>query len=712
MQINSYSFKKASPIWERGKEREMNCSIALYKHIKKSENLTVLAISAHCSYTVLINSEIVAFGPARAGHGYYRVDELVLNDFLTENDNILCIKVAGYNVNSFCYLNKPSFVCAELKEGDNISAYTSAPCVGFSVDKIFERIQKTQRYSFQRTFTESYTLKDRAFSYERAESTLPVEVTLTEEKNFICRDIPYSDFEVIYPVSADMTGDLSIDISKDIHPVREIINISDKFFGYRPEELEYNSYAKASQMVFSAPRKCDNSSAELIKLSSESYIDVDFGVNYTGIVELDIKSFGEGELFLLFDEIKTDGQLNCLRNGTSNIIAFKASEGKYSIHCAEPYTMKYIRIAALGASFEIKNLRLYKVAFPKSHIKAKFIGNDLAMEKIYDAAVETFRSNATDVYMDCPSRERAGWLCDSFFTSRVENILTGENSVEKAFLSNFLMPEKFEFIPDGMLPMCYPSDHNDGVYIPNWAMWYALELSEYVKRSGDTSLANEAKSRMLSLLDFFRKYENEYKMLEKLDSWVFVEWSKANSLVQDVSFASNMLYAAFKEALADMYGDESLREEACALRKSIREMSMTESGFFCDNAYRIDGKLVLSGERTEACQYYAFFFDIATPESHPNLWKTLVNDFGYKRAESGLYPEIWPANSFIGNYLRLDLLKRYGLDRELYDNIKGYFSYMAETTGTLWEHTATSASCNHGFASHVIYWMKYLGLIK
>ncbi|MBQ3507669.1 MAG: hypothetical protein IJA91_03880, partial [Clostridia bacterium] len=77
----------------------------------------------------------------------------------------------------------------------------------------------------------------------------------------------------------------------------------------------------------------------------------------------------------------------------------------------------------------------------------------------------------------------------------------------------------------------------------------------------------------------------------------------------------------------------------------------------------------------------------------------------------GLYPEIWPANAFIGNYLRLDLLDRHGLKDELYDNIKGYFTYMADQTGTLWELVANQASCNHGFASHVIYWMDRLGLL-
>ena len=89
-----------------------------------------------------------------------------------------------------------------------------------------------------------------------------------------------------------------------------------------------------------------------------------------------------------------------------------------------------------------------------------------------------------------------------------------------------------------------------------------------------------------------------------------------------------------------------------------------------------------------------------------------VHDFGYDRAAKGLYPELWPANAFIGNYLRLDLLDRYGRKAELYDNIKGYFNYMAEKTGTLWELRSDGASCNHGFASHVLHWMNSLGLLS
>jgi alpha-L-rhamnosidase len=313
--------------------------------------------------------------------------------------------------------------------------------------------------------------------------------------------------------------------------------------------------------------------------------------------------------------------------------------------------------------------------------------------------------------MDCPSRERAGWLCDSFFTSRVEKVLTGESKVERAFLENFLLPDAFRNLPRGMLPMCYPSDFYNGEFIPNWAMWYVLELCEYVKRTGDTALAAQAKYKMDELDRYLRRFENEYGLLEKLEAWVFVEWSMANKLVQDVSFATNMLYVGYKRAMAELYGDARQRAEADRLVETIRTMALCADGFFCDNAVRTDGKLILSGECTEACQYYAFFFDIATPQRDPDLWRILLNEFGPDRAKKGLYPKIHPANAFIGNYLRLDVLCRYHCNAQLLENISGYFHYMADQTGTLWENITSGASCNHGFASHVLYWMDQLGLL-
>ena len=61
--------------------------------------------------------------------------------------------------------------------------------------------------------------------------------------------------------------------------------------------------------------------------------------------------------------------------------------------------------------------------------------------------------------------------------------------------------------------------------------------------------------------------------------------------------------------------------------------------------------------------------------------------------------KIEPAKPFIGNYLRMELLLRWQKYDEILDQIRKFFTSMAEKTGTLWEHDADWASTCHGFAS-------------
>ena len=709
MKLNDYTFLSAIPVWEVGTVKVMNRTLSFCANIAAGQSAKVAA-AASCSFVLLVNGEFVAHGPARCAHGHFRVDEYDLTPYLTKDMNRVTLRVVGYNVNAFSYLNQPSFLCAEITAEGQMLAATGKD--GFTCYATTERVIKTQRYSFQRTFTETYELSAGAFEYEVNPNTTaaPVATEHVWAGRCIHRDMPYSDNEVILPRKVFQRGNVSYSEKASYYHSRELVP-SDIYYAYPEVELECASHIEVGKCDYSVPVLTDEPCAT-IELAADNYADLDLGVNYTGIYDLTLEAEADGTLYILFDEILCGGHVNPHRMVASQIITIRVKPGKYHLTCAEPYTMRYIRLVAKDTAVKLTDLKIYHIAFPESQITAKFSGDDETMKLIYDAAIETFRANTVDIYMDCPSRERAGWLCDSFFTSRVEKTLTGNSIVERAFLENFLMPESFEFLPEGMLPMCYPSDHNDHTFIPNWAMWYVVELGEYLTRTGDHEFVDSARDRVYGLLKYFSKFENEFGLLEKLESWVFLEWSKANQLTQDVSFASNMLYCTVLDTVADLYGDAALNDKANALRATINKMSITESGFYCDNAWRRDGKLVVSGECTESCQYYAFFTGVATPETHPQLWKILLNYFGYDRQKKGLYPEIWPANAFIGNYLRLDLLNRYGLKDELYDNIKGYFAYMAERTGTLWENTSDFASCNHGFASHVLYWMDSLGLLE
>jgi alpha-L-rhamnosidase len=233
-------------------------------------------------------------------------------------------------------------------------------------------------------------------------------------------------------------------------------------------------------------------------------------------------------------------------------------------------------------------------------------------------------------------------------------------------------------------------------------MWFVVELEDYLARSGDRGLVDDLKPRVMQLLDYFKQFRNSDGLLEKLQSWVFVEWSAANDFVQDVNYPSNMLYAGTLAAAGRLYDDQKLVDEAERIRRTIRQQAF-DGKFFIDNAVRKDGRLEVTKNHTETCQYYAFFFDIANPDTHPDLWKALTEKFGPDREKTKAFPDVPPSNSFIGNVLRMEILSRYGKSRQILDESIGYLLYMADRTGTLWENVSPAASCNHGFASHIVH---------
>ncbi len=691
-------FQKASPVWEAGKETALNVTLAFLAECPRSASAK-LVVTGSAYYNIYVNGVFRAVGPARAAHGYFRVDELPIR--LDRERNEIKIVVMGYACNSFYHTDQPSFLTAEVVTEDGVLAYTEPEGKFFRACEWTGKIRRVQRYSFQRPFVEVYD-----FTKEQYRNVC---LCATEEKKYLPRGVFYGTYETESARQVIQKGIFTVSDKERYYDDRSIAEIGPKLKGFTRETLEVLSTAEAQKLDPVIKRRGSFPAAEVF-LGENAFATFDMGKNLTGLIGFELDSDTENELCLVFDEVLRGEEIDFTRLTAANVILIKTAPGKTSFLSVEPYTFKYIRVYCKGAGGVLRNLGIRRIGAPA--VQKKLDSENPKLSAIFDAAVETYRQNTFDVYMDCPSRERAGWLCDSFFTARVERVLTGSSEVERNFIENYILPEHFKFLPEGMLPMCYPADHYDGVFIPNWAMWFVVELGEYLGRTGDRALVDRAKEKVYALLGYFRRFENEYGLLEKLESWVFLEWSKSNDLVQDVNFPSNMLYAKMKRVAAELYGDASLEEEAEQLRAVIRETAYTETGFFCDNAYRRGETLVLSGEYTESCQYYAFHTGTATPATYPALWNRLVQEFGRDRRETRKWENVHFANAFIGNYLRMDLLAMYGSREEVLKNIEDYFYYMAEKTGTLWENDGDYASCDHGFASHVVYWFNRFGMVK
>lgn len=560
-----------------------------------------------------------------------------------------------------------------------------------------ERVQKVSRYSGQRNFAEVYR-------YGKRNLELAGHLTRQKASPLLDRVAKYPDFHLNRNVRVLSRAEVVPCPRKKVKTPRGIApeRIDDPWrVMFLSSELEARPWDDGVLVDFTNRVVC--SQADVLDLDAGRSFMLDLGLNDCGFPGMTVFVRKPGRLLLTFDEILTEGEVDPARLQCCNVVEWIfETAGTYRIESFEPYVFRYANIFTIDGMMTVDGFYLRTFKNPESR-RAKFACPDPEINRIFSAARETFSQNAVDVFTDCPSRERAGWLCDSFFIARVNDVLTGNTDLERLFLENYALPTTFECLPEGMVPMCYPADHYSGRFIPNWAMWLVFEAEEYLMRSGDRAMIDRLRPRILGIVDFLKRYRNSDGLLENLPSWAFVEWSEANSFVQDVNYPSNMAWAEVLSAVGRLYSLPLFLDEAKEVREMVRRQSWTGQ-WFCDNAVRqTDGTLKLSGECTETCQYYAFYFGTATKERYPELWQKLLNDFGPGRKQTGKHPKIWPSNAFIGNYLRLEILSRAGEFKKVLSEIKGYFSYMADRTGTLWEHDSTWASCNHGFASHVAY---------
>ncbi len=704
MAASPTTFVSASPVWLEGRETEMNV-YAGFRAVVDSPGTEPVAvrIAAATLYRLYVNGEFVGHGPARGPHGYYRVDEWQTLPWREEGKNVVAIEVAGYNANSFYVLDQPSFLQAEVMAGEVVLAATGHeehPFTGFALP---ERVQKVQRYSFQRPFMEVWRLVPGYDAWRADPEQCPdaCALAVVESKQLLPRGVPYPRFDIQEIGEHVATGTFEEGKPKNRFRDRSLMNIGPELKGYPKDELELI----ASEIIEEAitdeitrvGTKVTPDTTFLLKAGTFHILDL--GTNLTGFPCLHVECTAPTRLAVTFDEMLTEGDVNWRRLGCVNVLLFDLEPGVYNLEGFEPNTMRYMKVMALSGNCTVSNVGLRLYEHPDM-MRATFACDSEPLVRIFDAGRTTFVQNTVDIPMDCPHRERAGWLCDSYFTSRSEFVLTGRSDVERNFLENYLLPESFAHLPEGMLPMCYPSDHYDGVFIPNWSLWFVLELGEFAARSGDEAFVAAFKPRVEGLFKYFSGLENEDGLLENLESWVFIEWSEANRFTQNVNYPSNMLYAAALDTAGKLFDESAWCEKAAAMRETIREQSLKDV-FFVDNAERKDGKLVPTNNMTEVCQYFAFYFGVATPNKDPVLWSRLLDEFGPNRKEQGLYPEVHPANAFIGNMLRFELLSWVGRSSQLLHELQDYLMYMVDRTGTLWENIHDNASLNHGFASHI-----------
>ena len=682
-------FSCAIPVFTEGCERTLNEQLLLRAEVSDLRD-TVLLLSACSFYRLSVNGRFVAFGPARTAKGYGRVDELPLGDLDSgAGHNVIEILVAGYYCRSLSTALQPSFVVAELRRGEEVLLCTGRDFEGY---RFCHRLQKVERYSCQRHFGEVWDFR-REDPYGDADrvTLVPVEAPV-----YLPRRVPYPTYEIQPAEGYASRGVFRYEESLPCRLTRSSFRINERWGRYEEDEIAYKPYRWIQKQQMD---KVTDGGAFPVLLREGEYVTVDLGRIETGFLSLSVQAEEESDLVVGFTELCEPDAFAFTNINSQNVLEYILPVGKKILaESFEPYTCRIAVILVKRGAARLDSFSVRRFEFPRERLIPREVA-DPELRAINEAAYSTFAHNAVDLYTDCPSRERAGWLCDSFFTGRVEYFLTGKTVIEDAFLENFRLYRNEGEIPEGALPMCYPADfQDDNKFIPQWNMWYVIEVCEYLTQRNPAADREEFRESVYGILRMLESCENADGLLEDLPSWNFVEWSDANKWVMNVNYPSNFLYAEVLRAMAGAYDEPQLLEKAARVARVAREQSF-DGEVFIDNAQRgEDGVLRNTRNSSEAGQYYAILFgDVPLgEEKYAKLREYVGNHFSTFDTEGRGFV---PVNAFIGLYLRIAALMKLGERELLREDLKDFFGGMVASTGTLWEYKTRVGSHDHGFAS-------------
>ena len=252
-----------------------------------------------------------------------------------------------------------------------------------------------------------------------------------------------------------------------------------------------------------------------------NYYLIDLGEETVGLPILEFFSQSEQKILVAWGEDLQDGHVRRIigdRDFSFNYTA-KVGRNQYTNYMLR-LGCRYLEVYA-QEPIEIEYIGLIPQVYPVEEKRVKF-KNELD-QKIYDACVNTLKLCMMEHYVDTPWREQCLYVYDSRNQALCGYYVfeQGNTNYVRANLK-LISQDRRE---DGLLSICYPCGMD--LTIPSFSLYYFMQVNEYLKYTGDITLALEVYDKLISVLNVFIDNRKDGLVLkfEGKNHWNFYDWS-------------------------------------------------------------------------------------------------------------------------------------------------------------------------------------------
>ena len=639
-----------------------------------------LLIGAESSYVLYLNGMEMGRGPARGTHTINYYDSYEVASQLKPGRNDVGVLCHCMNIETFIAAPAEPGVVMEIAGILTTDATWEVAAAGD------EWRSDAMLFTEQTGFSEWRDLRQEPVGWQvgRDSSQWEHAVCLSKasgvlKKRFLPRLIPHLQETVYRPVGipavaiVPMVSDFTDRAVAQLMTDEEHQGCGDLF----PHDLSA-LYASAEDGVTIVP-PADGGGLAIV---------FDFGREVVGRFEMEISASNGTIIDLGYEEQLVDGRLRVSHEGWKGerydfADRYILRDGRQLVGNSlmeRGFRMVQIVIRNLRVPLTIHRVRALDRRYPL-YPKASFHCSDPLLDGIWKACVETLSACTTDIFTDCPWRERTFWVNDLLVENLVFLQLTGDRMLPARALQMAFSETAANGFVHGACPCPAEGKKDDWLALPATNLFMALILKDYFLYTGDGELVKEYLPKIRRILEEFGRYADERGVVTlPSEYWNFFDWSyEANgySLSGKTSAPLNYLYLLALKTYEALRVQTGCSAAAGDFKSQISQLSVSLDEVFFDREAGRLSDCIEAGNRSNLSSQLSHALALIAGEYRGGIQADLAKGLN---DSSLLVPELY-LHHFIFSAQKIVESTPNGLDR-----IRKYWGDIVSSgSPTIWE---------------------------
>ena len=169
--------------------------------------------------------------------------------------------------------------------------------------------------------------------------------------------------------------------------------------------------------------------------------------------------------------------------------------------------MRYFQVDNSPNTLTTENVKFICRHYELDSSRSNFVSSNSMLNKVWDLMKYSLIVGAQEEFVDTPTREKGGFLGDSWSQGVAAMNTLGDRAMNLRVLLEFLNSQD-QYWPDGRLNAVYPN--GDGKRdIPDYTQSYLVWVWDYYMLSGNTRFLSDNYDKLKKVADYVNTYKNE-----------------------------------------------------------------------------------------------------------------------------------------------------------------------------------------------------------